>query len=322
MPQTQVWQALGAMVAGTAHAAPAVLVSKGMRQLLGAALAVLICAGAAMAGAQGGSRAYGVPVLVAQVAVALVVQWVVFVHSWRTRSDRLFDLTGALTYISVTVLGLALVGRCSPRDCLLTAMVVLWAGRLGTFLFKRVRRCGGDPRFEQILRSAPRLFAVWTLQGLWVVLTALAAWTALTTRATAPLGAWAAAGATVWVCGWVLEVVADRQKAAFRAQAANQGEFISSGLWSLSRHPNYLGEIVLWLGVALVAAPVLRGWQLLALASPVFVALLLTRVSGVPLLERRADERWGEREDYRRYKASTPVLVPRLSQLVARTRRR
>jgi steroid 5-alpha reductase family enzyme len=105
--------------------------------------------------------------------------------------------------------------------------------------------------------------------------------------------------------------VSDAQKNRFRADPANRGKFIQTGLWAWSRHPNYFGEIVLWIGVAIIALPVLRGWQYLTLISPVFVTLLLTRVSGVPMLERRADEKWGGQEDYEAYKARTPVLIPR-----------
>ena len=87
-------------------------------------------------------------------------------------------------------------------------------------------------------------------------------------------------------------------------------ELINEGLWSLSRHPNYYGEITLWLGIAFIACPVLQGWQLLTLISPIFVYILLTRISGVIMLERRADKKWGEDPEYQLYKESTSSLVP------------
>jgi steroid 5-alpha reductase family enzyme len=106
--------------------------------------------------------------------------------------------------------------------------------------------------------------------------------------------------------------VADNQKGRFKADPANQGKFISTGLWAKSRHPNYFGEIVLWIGVLLIAVPVLEGWQWVALLSPVFVALLLVKGSGVPLLEAKADKKWGGQPDYEAYKKNTPVLIPKL----------
>jgi steroid 5-alpha reductase family enzyme len=126
------------------------------------------------------------------------------------------------------------------------------------------------------------------------------------------LDAFAVIGLLLWVLGFGIEVVADAQKSRFSAKPENRGRFIQTGLWARSRHPNYFGEILLWIGIAVIALPVLRGWQWVTLVSPVFVALLLTRVSGVPLLEKRADEKWGGQPDYETYKKTTPVLIPRL----------
>jgi steroid 5-alpha reductase family enzyme len=154
--------------------------------------------------------------------------------------------------------------------------------------------------------------AIWTLQGLWVTLTLAAALAAITTTTRKGLDLWALLGFLVWAAGFALEATADAQKSRFRADPANKGKFIQSGLWSRSRHPNYFGEIVIWIGVAMIALPVLRGWQYVTLISPVFVTLLLTRVSGIPLLEKRADEKWGGQPDYEAYKERTPVLIPRL----------
>jgi steroid 5-alpha reductase family enzyme len=105
--------------------------------------------------------------------------------------------------------------------------------------------------------------------------------------------------------------IADRQKSAFKAQPENKDKFITSGLWSWSRHPNYFGEIVLWFGVTIIALPVLQGWQWVTLISPIFIVILLTKISGVNLLEARADEKWGGQKDYETYKAKTPVLIPK-----------
>jgi steroid 5-alpha reductase family enzyme len=121
----------------------------------------------------------------------------------------------------------------------------------------------------------------------------------------------AVVGIIVWIGGFAIEVVADRQKSVFKQDPSNQGRFIKTGLWAWSRHPNYFGEIVLWTGVAIVALPVLSGWRWATLISPLFVILLLTRVSGIPMLEARAEERWGDEEEFRRYTKDTPVLIPR-----------
>ncbi|MBC8187024.1 MAG: DUF1295 domain-containing protein, partial [Proteobacteria bacterium] len=121
----------------------------------------------------------------------------------------------------------------------------------------------------------------------------------------------AALGGFLWVAGFAIEVAADQQKRRFRADPSNRERFIRSGLWAWSRHPNYFGEIILWIGIALIALPVLSGWQLATLISPVFVYVLLTRISGIPLLETRAKKKWGKDPDFAAYMRSTPVLFPR-----------
>ena len=117
-------------------------------------------------------------------------------------------------------------------------------------------------------------------------------------------------GFLVWLFGFGVEVIADSQKSAFNANSANKDKFIRSGLWSWSRHPNYFGEIVLWIGVMIIAMPILQGWQWATLISPIFIIILLTRISGVPMLEKRADEKWGGQPEYEAYKANTSVLIP------------
>jgi len=282
------------------------------RMAIAAIPAILVVAGGlAWAGSTGGGTLLGVPTFAALYALAFVIQWVVFIPSYLLRSERFFDITGSLTYISVMALAVAWSSAVDARSALLLGLVIVWAARLGTFLLRRVLRTGKDERFDRIKRSFPRLLLTWTLQGLWVSLTLGAALAAITTRTRLPLGVPGFVGLTVWVCGFALEALADAQKSRFRSDPANRGSFIRSGLWKWSRHPNYFGEILLWIGVAILAAPVLKGWQWATMVSPVFVALLLTRVSGIPMLEKRADEKWGGREDYEAYKHATSILVPR-----------
>ena len=279
--------------------------------LLAVPMIILIGLGVAWAGSQGGGTVMGIPVFVLAVGMAYLIQWLVFIPSYLLRNESFFDLTGSVTYISVTLVAVLLSPEVDGRSILLLGLVVIWAVRLGTYLFRRIRKAGKDARFDELKTSFPRFLLTWTLQGLWVSLTLSAALAAITTTTRKGLDIFALIGFLVWVLGFAFEVAADTQKSRFRADPANKGKFIHTGVWAWSRHPNYFGEIVLWIGVAIIALPVLRGWQWVTLISPVFVALLLTRVSGVPLLEKRADEKWGGQDDYEAYKERTPVLIPR-----------
>jgi len=275
-------------------------------------LVVLIGIFVAFAGSQGGIKFAGVPVFALAVGLIFLIQWLVFIPAYRLQSEKFYDLTGSLTYISISTLSLILSNKFDARSILLWAMVVIWAGRLGTFLFSRVRKAGRDDRFDDIKPSFIRFLNVWTIQALWVTFTMAAALVAITTRTSKGLDIFALIGFLIWVLGFAFEVIADLQKSRFNANPENKGKFIHTGLWSRSRHPNYFGEITLWVGVAVVALPILQGWQWVALISPVFVALLITRISGVPLLEKKSDQKWGGQVDYEAYKRNTPVLIPRL----------
>jgi steroid 5-alpha reductase family enzyme len=278
--------------------------------LFGVILSVLVGFGVAWAGSQGGATAMGIPIFILAVGAAFVIQWLVFIPSYLLRNESFYDLTGSITYISVTVGALLLSPIVDGRSLLLLALVVIWAARLGTFLFRRIRKAGKDARFDELKTSFSRFLLTWTMQGLWVSLTLAAALAAITTTTRKGLDVFALIGFLVWALGFAFEVVADAQKSRFRADPENKGKFIHTGLWAWSRHPNYFGEIVLWIGVAIIALPVLQGWQWVTLISPIFVTLLITRVSGVPMLEKRADEKWGGQEDYEAYKERTPVLIP------------
>ncbi|WP_295101189.1 DUF1295 domain-containing protein [uncultured Microbacterium sp.] len=288
--------------------------------LIAIIVALVIGALVALAGSQGGATVGGIPLFAIAVAAAFAIQILAFIPAMLLRTERFFDLTGSLTFLAISVALVLMTPMPDARSWILAAMVILWAARLGSFLAMRVHKAGSDGRFDEIKGSPVRFLQVWVIQGAWVSITAAAAWIAISTDAAsrAPVGWLTVVGIIVWVAGMTVEIVADAQKSAFRADPKNKDEFIRTGLWSRSRHPNYFGEIVIWVGVFLTAAPVLAGWQWVAILSPLFVILLLTRVSGIPLLEARAEKKWGDRADYIEYRESTPSLIPRLTRPVVR----
>ncbi|MBT8082527.1 MAG: DUF1295 domain-containing protein [Gammaproteobacteria bacterium] len=279
--------------------------------LFGIAIAILVGALVAWAGSDGGDRFGALPVFALCGALAFAVNWAAFVPAAVKQTEHYYDLTGGITYITVTVVAVLLSSPLDLRSAIVAGMVLFWSMRLASFLFMRISRAGKDRRFDTIKTQPPRFLLAWTLQGLWVLLTAACALAIITGGNREPLGVIGYVGIAVWAIGILIEIVADRQKSAFRADPANKGRFITTGLWAWSRHPNYFGEIVLWVGMAIIAIPVLEGWQWATLISPVFVTFLLTKVSGVPMLEQSADERWGGQDDYEAYKKKTPVLVMR-----------
>ena len=265
----------------------------------------------AAAGSDGGEELGGLPTFAWLVIVAFGVNLLVYIPSFLKQTEHYFDLTGSITYVTVTVIAITTTTDLDARTLILGAAIGIWAGRLGGFLFRRVKRDGGDGRFDKLKIDWLVFLRVWMLQGLWVTITAGAALAAMTSGAKQDLGVLGVIGAALWIVGFAIEVTADRQKSAFKADEANEGRFITTGLWAWSRHPNYFGEITLWLGIAILALPALDGWQIVTLISPLFVFVLLTRISGVPLLERRGLKRWGDDPEYQAYVANTPVLVMR-----------
>ena len=286
------------------------------QSLVATPLIVVVGAVIAWAGSQGGATVGVLPLFALCAMLSFGLNWLVFVHAYLSQTERFFDLTGSITYVSVIAVSLALTAEGDSRSFLLGAMVIVWATRLGSFLFARIRRDGSDGRFDGLKPSLPRFLMTWTLQALWVLLTVACALAAITTTRPVPLSGFAALGTLIWIFGFTVEVIADREKRRFRADPNNRGRFIQNGIWAWSRHPNYFGEITLWLGVAIVAFPVLSGWQNATLISPIFVYMLLTRISGIPLLESRGKKKWGHEPEYQTYRARTPALFLRPPALV------
>ena len=275
-------------------------------------VALLIGVLIATAGSQYGATYNGLPVFGLIVSIAFLIQVISFVPAYISQTEKYYDITGTMTYVLSTLIAVSLSGNLDTRSLILATLIIIWSSRLGIFLYKRIQDEGKDVRFDNIKPSFIRYLNAWIVQGLWVTFTAGAALTAISSNNRVSFGSIGIIGLFVWVSGFTIEVRSDKQKSKFNSDPNNKDKFINTGLWSKSRHPNYFGEILLWCGVALIALPVLEGTQLFTLVSPVFVYILLTRGSGVPLLEKKADETWGGNPEYEEYKNSTPVLFPKL----------
>ena len=258
------------------------------------------------------AAATGIENVLRVVILAFLIQWLAYIPAYVFQTEKFYDLTGSLTYLSVTWYALILASgdfaNANVANTVIVLLISLWALRLGSFLFMRIHKDGEDKRFRTIKPSATQFFMTWTLQGLWVSLCSMCALTAISSDGGVVVNAMFYFGLGLFVLGFSTEIVADNQKSKFRSFPENRDKFITTGLWAKSRHPNYFGEIVLWTGIAVMSFSSLEGWQYLTLISPIFTYILLVYVSGVRMLEARADKKWGDDEDYIKYKSETPVL--------------
>ena len=278
------------------------------------ALCILTAYLVAIAASVDGIFFSGIPIILLCAIVSFVTHWMIAAPSLITSSEKYFDFTGMVATLLVVLTAMfALLSsgaEASIRSVFVASFVSVWTLRLGIFLYKRIVKAGEDIRFRDIKKSLPKFLMTWTLSALWVFLTTVNAITLIALNPLEPIGIFFIMGALLWLLGFGFEVIADRQKKHFSEQPKNEGRFITQGLWSVSRHPNYFGEIILWAGIAIISLPFLSGWQYVTLVSPVFVFLLLTRISGLPFLEDKAEKKWGEDKDYIEYKKRTPILVP------------
>ncbi|KAG2429602.1 hypothetical protein HXX76_010835 [Chlamydomonas incerta] len=249
--------------------------------------------------------------LLGWLAVDLGINWAGWAVAAALKTEKFYDLLGSASFLTLTVGSLVVGGASGARKLVVSGMVAAWAVRLGTYLVTRVVKTGGDARFDDVKEQPGKFFVYWTMQAVWVFVSLLPVLCINGGRSPVPLGPLDALGMAVYGLGLTLEVVADWQKAAWKARPENKGRFIDEGLWSLSRHPNYCGEMMIWWGVFLTCAPGFgAAWQYVSVASPVVVMLLLRYVSGVPLLEEMGEKRWGTEPAFQEYKARTNLLLP------------
>ena len=251
--------------------------------------------------------------LVQNIVLAIyIIQWIAFIPAYVFQTEKFFDLTGSITYSGVFTYLIYLTASGSINanwgSTVIAVCVILWAGRLGTFLFSRIAKDGEDKRFRTIKPSPSQFFMTWTLQGAWVSLCSLCAITGIASDTGIIINPIFYIGLFMFIGGFAIEIIADQQKTIFRAIPENRDKFITTGLWSRSRHPNYFGEIALWTGVALMSFSSLSGIEFLTLISPIWTYLLLVKISGVRMLEGRGSVKWGDNKDYISYIENTPMV--------------
>ena len=247
--------------------------------------------------------------------ISVIIQVIFFIPSFILKTEKLYDLIGSTTYIIVITIAYLSVNTKTATDTILFLFVVLWGTRLGTYLFRRIQRDSEDVRFEKAKRNFFWFLQYWMGQALWVSITSCAAVISILNTEPNTLGINGMIGILIWLIGFSFEVIADFQKNNFKKTENTNDKFISDGLWSISRHPNYFGEITLWIGIYIISYTSFSGYEYLSIVSPIFVYILLTRMSGINMLEKIADERYGNINSYIEYKNNTPILIPNIFKL-------
>tara|TARA_Y100000991_G_C21975423_1_gene351931 strand:- start:12579 stop:13424 length:846 start_codon:yes stop_codon:yes gene_type:complete len=236
------------------------------------------------------------------------IQWISFFPAYIFQTEKFYDLTGSITYLTIVLSSIFLTNTENLGNFIIAGCVSVWAIRLGSFLFLRIHKAGEDRRFRSIKTNFSRFFMTWTLQGMWISMCLLCVLTALSTKNGIIINSIFILGLVIFLIGFTIEIVADNQKTVFRKLKSNKDKFISTGLWSLSRHPNYFGEILLWSGIAIMSISSLDGLQYITLVSPLFVYILLVYISGIRILEDQGIKKWGHLDSYKHYLKNTPRL--------------
>jgi len=247
--------------------------------------------------------------------MVFVIQWIAYIPAFIFKTEKFYDLTGSLTYITAISFALYSTNTSQNLDLgslIIGAAIIIWAARLGSFLFMRIHKDKKDGRFDSIKTSFSQFFMTWTLQGMWVFICSSAALVAIASPTGVVINIIFFLGLALFVLGFAVEVIADNQKTKFRSIPENKDQFINEGLWARSRHPNYFGEITLWTGITVMGISTFEGMNYLAIFSPIFSYLLLVYVSGVRMLEFRGHRKWGHLDEYNTYKKNTPKLIPKI----------
>ena len=243
--------------------------------------------------------------------IALAIQAVMFVFAFKFKTDKVTDLSYGLTFIAIALYWLYNDKWLISRFRLIVSlMVVVWALRLITYLLIRVIKTGKDSRYDGRRESFRKFAQFWFLQAIAVWLITLPVVYMLTRMRVPKMGTIPTVGLYIWSIGLIIETIADKQLFTFRFKKDNKGKWIDEGLWHYSRHPNYFGEILVWIGVFVFGLSTYTGIGWLVVLSPLTIMGLLMFGSGIPILEKSNDKKWGHDPAYRHYKAMTSILVP------------
>ena len=278
--------------------------------LIGIFITLILAAAVTFLGGVGQALFFELPIFYWVSLAIFGLHFLIFIPSYLYQTEHYFDLTGSLSFLLSMALAVGLAESVTWQHILFAVPVCIWTIRLGTYLVLRIKKYGKDDRFDVMKTQFWWFLMTWCLSALWVLVSAAPALAAMNSLSAFTISWPHYLGFTVWACGFIIECLADYQKSRFKAQSKNTGKFIHTGLWAISRHPNYVGEVLLWVGIAVMAVPSLDPLQYPLLASPLLIYILLRYISGVTMLESKAEAKWGKQGDYLNYKKNTPIFWP------------
>ncbi len=227
------------------------------------------------------------------------------------KTDKVTDFSYSLSFFLLTLFLLSASGPpFSYHKIIVAVAILLWSTRLGGYLFYRIIKIGKDARFDDKRGNFINFLQFWVLQATTVWLVMLPFSVYITSPSDEGALYFTLLGILLFSLGLLIESISDVQKFRYRRTPENNSHWVDSGLWKYSRHPNYFGEMLVWWGLFIVVIPSLEGLFWLTLIGPLWITVLLLFVSGIPLLEKSADRKYGNNPDYLSYKESTSMLIP------------
>lgn len=260
--------------------------------------------------------------------ISFGINYFFFIFAWIFKSDVFTDITYALSFSTLTIIFFAWKQNFHMNQILVFILMNLWALRLGTYLFIRIIKIKVDHRFDEMRNSFLKFGGFWTLQAFIVFLTSLPGIMFLNYDANLLMNNNATNLASlillVSLFGLAFETIGDYQKNIFynnkvKNKESIEGVFIQTGLWKISRHPNYFGESCVWYGVAftMLATILISDARLLEnyiyivfLISPIFLNISLIYISGLNLLEQKEWSKLKDNVDYQNYIKNTSIIIP------------
>lgn len=240
----------------------------------------------------------------------MLIQAVFFSLAAAFKTDKVTDLSYGLSFIFLSIYLIFTNESNGVVQAITSLMVIIWGIRLIAYLFQRILKIGKDRRFDGVRENFFKFLRFWVFQALAVWIILFPAGIIISKTAFLRTSVFFYLGFLIWAVGLIIESISDQQKYNFKNDPSNKDKWIGSGLWKYSRHPNYFGEMLCWWGIYIISLPHLEGFEHIVIIGPLFISSLLLFVSGIPLLEKKYNEKYKNNIEYQNYRRRTSLLLP------------